>query len=131
MKTGLGDVIKSVTEVIGIEQCEGCKKRQSLLNRIFPFRNITPPNKEEIEFLEGVFSWYKGLPIPREGVDDIIKCGDLWMKLFNVKTEPCRNCGATFQNNYMKDLERLYINYKDAYKETGEGPKKRGRKPKK
>ena len=31
---GLGDVIKAVTEKLGIKQCGGCKKRQAYLNKI-------------------------------------------------------------------------------------------------
>jgi hypothetical protein len=32
--------------------------------------------------------------------------------LFNVTTAPCKSCGATYQNNYMKDLKRLWENTK-------------------
>ncbi len=111
--TGLGDVVKVVTEAVGIEQCEGCKKRQTLLNRLFPFSSVTPPNEEELSFLAGVFEWYKGLPISADKAEDIAKCEALWMKLFNVKTEPCRTCGAAYQNNFMKALQQLFENYRN------------------
>jgi hypothetical protein len=35
--TGLGDVVKNITETLGIEQCDGCKKRQQQLNNLVPF----------------------------------------------------------------------------------------------
>ncbi len=31
---GLGDAIKAVTDILGIKQCGGCKKRQETLNKI-------------------------------------------------------------------------------------------------
>lgn len=34
---GAGDLIKSVTERLGIKQCEGCQKRQQALNRLISF----------------------------------------------------------------------------------------------
>ncbi len=34
---GMGDVVKAVTDAIGIEQCDTCKDRQELLNNIIPF----------------------------------------------------------------------------------------------
>lgn len=34
---GVGDVIAKITSAIGIKPCGGCKKRQSALNRAFPF----------------------------------------------------------------------------------------------
>ena len=35
--TGLGDVIKRVTTVMGIPACDGCRRRAETLNRLFPF----------------------------------------------------------------------------------------------
>jgi hypothetical protein len=37
-------------------------------------------------------------------------CEAIWMRLFNVNTDSCKSCGATYQNNYMKDLKRLWEN---------------------
>lgn len=38
MKTsGLGDLIGKVTNKLGIEECEGCKKRKEKLNKLFPW----------------------------------------------------------------------------------------------
>lgn len=35
---GVGDAVKKVTEFLGIKQCGGCKKRQEMLNKMFPFK---------------------------------------------------------------------------------------------
>ena len=107
---GLGDAIKVVTDALGIEQCKACEKRQSKYNKLFPFKKAQQPTEEDMIFLNDVFSWYQGLPIPRSKVQDIIYCEAIWLRLFNVKTDSCKSCGATYQNNYMKDLKRLWEN---------------------
>ena len=129
MSTGLGDSVKKITEFFNIEQCEGCKERQAALNRLFPY--VVKPTNDEIVFLYDVFSWYKGLPIPAEKAEDIKKCEALFRKLYNIKEEACTTCGATYQNNYMKKLERVYLNYKDLIEKEMQTEKpKRGRKAK-
>ncbi len=35
-KRGAGDVVKALTDKLGIRQCGGCKKRQAVLNHVFP-----------------------------------------------------------------------------------------------
>lgn len=54
---GLGDTIKQITTWLGITQCEKCKERQVLLNKIFPYKNkeITMTN-EQIEIIEELLS---------------------------------------------------------------------------
>lgn len=112
--TGIGDIVeivaKPVAEVIGLEDnCQGCNKRKKALNKLWPF--YKKPTEEELEFLKGVFSWYKGLPILADKVNDIVRCEDIWIRLAKVTTEPCRNCGAAYQNNYMDKLREIYENY--------------------
>lgn len=112
--TGIGDIVevvaKPVAEAIGLEEnCNGCEKRRKKLNQLLSF--YKKPTDEELEFLKGVFEWYKGLPITSDKVDDIVKCEDIWIRLANVKTEPCRTCGAAYQNNYMDKLKEIYENY--------------------
>ena len=41
---GLGDTVAKVTKKLGIRSCGGCKKRQTLLNKIFPYKKGKPPN---------------------------------------------------------------------------------------
>lgn len=110
---GLGDAVKVVTDFLEIPQCDKCRERQSKLNKLFPFKKAQKPTDEDMIFLTEVFSWYEGLPIPRSKVQDIIYCESIWLRLFNVKTDSCKSCGATYQNNYMKDLKRLWENSKN------------------
>lgn len=119
--TGFGDVVElmvqPVVEVYDAvivreekkEDCTGCDKRRKKLNRLWSF--YKKPTDDDISFLRSIFEWYKGLPISPERVNDIIKCEDIWMRLANVKTEPCRTCGAAYQNNYMDKLREIYENY--------------------
>ena len=45
---GLGDTIAKITHAIGIKPCGGCKKRQAMLNRLFPYRQNSPiPNADD------------------------------------------------------------------------------------
>jgi len=107
---GLGDAIKSVTDALNIQQCDKCTERQSKSIRLFPFKKANQPTEDDIAFLNDVFTWYKGFPIPRKRIAEIQQCETIWMRLFNVKTDSCKSCGATYQNNYMKDLKRLWEN---------------------
>ena len=34
---GLGDTIAKITSAVGIQPCGGCKKRQEVLNTVFPY----------------------------------------------------------------------------------------------
>jgi hypothetical protein len=44
---GLGDAISVVTKAIGIEECEGCKKRKDYLNVNFAFNKPKPLTDEQ------------------------------------------------------------------------------------
>lgn len=44
--TGLGDLIKLLTDAVGIPQCPPCQQRQALLNTMFPNPIKTPPPQE-------------------------------------------------------------------------------------
>ena len=46
-KKGLGDIVKAVTKAIGIEDCEGCKKRKDWLNVNFAFGKPLPLTNEQ------------------------------------------------------------------------------------
>jgi hypothetical protein len=42
---GLGDSIAKITSSVGIKPCDGCKGRQTILNRLFPYK---PPSLESL-----------------------------------------------------------------------------------
>ena len=109
-RTGLGDVIAEITTAIGIEPCEGCNKRKEVLNRIFPFKSPYEMTESDKKFMAEFLNWYNGLPIPVDKVNDILEAEKMWMRLFKVTTEPCRNCGVAYQNGFINDLKTLYEN---------------------
>jgi hypothetical protein len=53
--SGLGDVVKSVTDLFGIPQCDECKHRQEEMNRLFPWLKAARPLElGEVEFMKRV-----------------------------------------------------------------------------
>lgn len=46
-KKGVGDLIKEITDAVGIKQCQGCKDRQNELNVLFPFNKPKPLTDEQ------------------------------------------------------------------------------------
>lgn len=108
MFNGIGDVVSMITEGLGIPKCEGCEKRQLKLNKMFPFKNHLQFTKDEFEFMTDFLSWYNGLPIPIEKVNNIVKAEQIWLRVFQVKTGACKSCGSHYQNAFIKDLTNLY-----------------------
>ena len=53
--SGLGDVIKKVTNFIGIPTCDACEERRKKLNSMFPFiKNAKTLSDDEIQFLKRI-----------------------------------------------------------------------------
>ena len=109
MSKGLGDVIATVTDSLGIKKCKGCEKRQTALNKLFPFKSHYELTQEDKEFMVEFLQWYNGLPIPIERVNDIQKAEHIWLRVFKVKTGACKSCGVQYQNAFIKDLTNLYL----------------------
>ena len=54
---GLGDTIAKITNFFGIEPCEGCKSRQALFNKLFPYLNPSRHlTEEEVIFIDNLNS---------------------------------------------------------------------------
>lgn len=49
---GAGDLVKVVTNAVGIEQCNGCKERQNWLNVNFAFNKPKPLTEEQKKRIE-------------------------------------------------------------------------------
>ena len=107
---GVGDFIKRVTTIFGIEQCEDCKHRQEVLNLAFPFAKPEAPTDSEINFLKEFFIWYKGLPIPIERAYEFQIAEKIWSRLYRVDlSNYCRSCGTDYQNKFIKQLHEVYL----------------------
>jgi len=82
---GLGDVVKNVTEVLGIEQCDGCIKRQEILNNILPFGtkdNIISDDDK------GVLNRIKGTDV--KSSTDRHYLFSLYNRVFQTKLKVCQ-----------------------------------------
>lgn len=101
---GVGDVIKKVTEVLGIEQCEPCKERQEKLNKMFPFtKKANPIPKSDFEFILGIKN-----TILKE---DRARFEQLVRDTFKVKFISC-NCPVKYKKA-LEDL-KIQVNYQKA-----------------
>jgi hypothetical protein len=45
---GAGDIVREVTEALGIEHCAGCDRRQERLNRFLQFDSYLEESEQEI-----------------------------------------------------------------------------------
>lgn len=99
---GLGDVVKAVTNAIGIETCDSCEERRKKLNSMFSFlksvrRDVTD---EEITFIENI-----GKSIT---TDERYKLADIYTAVYGSKVNHC-NCPALY--NGMIDKLKMQIEY--------------------
>lgn len=97
--TGLGDVIKSVTNAVGIETCAECEERRKKLNKMFPFtknaKEIT--NEEDKEFIRNLKDRGK---LSKEEVNKIM---ELMNTYFGMRVKFC-NCPGLFKG-YIEKLK--------------------------
>lgn len=53
---GLGDVIKKITNFIGIETCDSCEERRKKLNKLFPYTKTYTIETTDIDFIKRIKS---------------------------------------------------------------------------
>jgi hypothetical protein len=100
---GLGDVIASITESVGIEPCEGCNKRKEQLNRLFPF-GIEEFTEDERIFLGTFFERDKDELKTKEQKELL----EIYFRVFRVKPfQPCTNCSGVWKS-IIKKLKKAY-----------------------
>ena len=100
---GLGDVISVVTKAIGIEECEGCKKRKDYLNINFAFNKPKPLSKIQRQALEE-----EGTKIIIDGteVDVIPDYLSIYNDCFNQEVQPEQFTGGV-KKAILKKLKQL------------------------
>jgi hypothetical protein len=102
---GLGDTIKKITHFFGIEQCEPCKERQKVLNRIFPYKNKTiTMTQEQIDIIEH----YIKEPTSKIGCQVL---NDLRYNIDGVKSGSCF-CYGYQMDDFMNEFKNWYIDVK-------------------
>ena len=102
---GLGDSIKQFTTWLGITQCQKCKERQQVLNKLFPYKNkILVMTEEQIEIIEHY-------------IDDEptkITCkvlNDLRKSIDGVWIDSCF-CSKTQRKAFLNDYRNWYMDVK-------------------
>jgi hypothetical protein len=108
---GLGDVVKAVTDTLGIEQCDGCQERQFTLNRLFPFKRVikemTDTDKEAFsEFMQSKGNRVVEGKVTTIDADDVRFLYDLYLNYFGLDNSGCKNC-SNIHKTVINDLLKL------------------------
>jgi|GWRWMinimDraft_12_1066020.scaffolds.fasta_scaffold07209_2 predicted NodU family carbamoyl transferase len=102
--TGLGDVIATVTEAVGIQPCDGCNERKLKLNKLFPI-GTKELSDEQYKYLTDFFAAdYKEINTEQQ-----IKLMDIYCYAYNYQAfEPCVNCSGVWKS-ILNKLNKLII----------------------
>jgi hypothetical protein len=83
---GLGDLVKSVTNVLGITQCDECIEREKRFNKAFPFIKVSRDlTFDELKLMERINS----CPVIQN--DDVNYLFRMYNEVFTSKLKRC-NC---------------------------------------
>lgn len=100
--TGVGDVIATITESVGIEPCDGCNKRKEKLNKLFPIGALDL-EEEEREYLGTLFA-SNPPELTKENQRVMLNA---YFRCYRVKPfEPCTNCSGVWKS-IIKKLKKL------------------------
>ena len=98
-KAGLGDLVSSITQTLGIPECEPCARRKEALNKMFPWlkasRELT---EEEVIFIGKIMS---NKTLQNDDVNDLFR---LYNDIFSSKLSRC-NCPGLLS----KMIQRLGV----------------------
>ena len=109
---GLGDMVASVTKAVGIEPCEGCKKRKDSLNLLghqaeYFFKKYKPNPFTENDIIQ----WEaftnrdnQNLIIPADQ-KLIVR---LLRDILNMSVKPCSTCSASVWKKYINMIDTVY-----------------------
>jgi hypothetical protein len=95
--TGVGDLIKKATQLVGIEPCEKCEERRKSFNRALNFQNMDLSfiNDKAKELMVEINAHYI---IKSKNVDKLFK---LYNGVFKTKHQRC-NCPALLKTMVSK-----------------------------
>ena len=100
--TGIGDVVATITETVGIKPCAGCEKRQERLNRLFPIGALEL-EADEREYLTTLFA---SNPNQLTQQDQKVML-NAYFRCYRVKPfDPCTNCSGVWKS-IIKKLKKL------------------------
>ena len=99
---GLGDVVATVTSAVGIEPCEGCKKRQEKLNKLIPFGTKDLIEEQKI-YLQEFFANEPTELTPTQQKELI----GIYFDAYQLKPfTPCTGCSGVWKS-IIKKLKKL------------------------
>lgn len=89
--SGLGDVIKTVTSVLGIKSCDDCEQRRLKLNKLFPFlrnvkRNLTDEEVKAVLEMDA-----------KKNIPDSIAFLKMFNEVYGLKQKPCQ-CPSIYRD---------------------------------
>lgn len=100
---GLGDVVKKVTNFLGIETCDECEERRKKLNKLFPFiKSAKELSEDEIAFLKRI------KPQNFIGGEDIRYLYSVYNRVFSKKVEACFSCSGMIVQ-FKEELWNAYL----------------------
>ena len=108
---GLGDMVASVTEALGIKQCEPCKKRQDKLNEIgnnidYFFKKHQPNAFTAIDIIE--WDYFRNNNSDDITSDEKKLIVRLVRDILNMSIKPCASCGSENWKKYIKWINTAY-----------------------
>jgi hypothetical protein len=100
--TGLGDVVATITSSVGIEPCEGCKKRQERLNKLFSI-GVEDLIESEKTFLQEFFAKEQN-ELSKETQNELL---DIYFRVYRIKSVAiCSGCPGVWKS-IIKKLKKL------------------------
>ncbi len=111
---GLGDTIGKVTEALGLDvvaetvaaavgadDC-GCKARKSILNKLFPYKNMSKLTNDNYDYLKGFFST-NASSVSTDVQKELVR---VYNETFNAKRK-VSNCSPCVVS-LIKELRKVY-----------------------
>lgn len=103
--TGIKAVVETVTKAVGIEDC-GCDERKSMLNKIFPYRNVKCLTDNEFKWLDAFYKTRRSKLTHQEQVKMVAIHNRVLAS--RRKVSSCGSCVIEMVNI----MKRLYLEYK-------------------
>ena len=114
---GAGDIVHAAAEASGLkklvewiagEDC-GCDDRRQRLNHLLPFRKhlINCPTEAQMNYLQELFQ----APIHQLNIIQQRELGTIYKRIYGITiNSQCDSCWR----DYLKDLRKVYDEYKDS-----------------
>jgi hypothetical protein len=109
---GLGDVVKAVTDFVGVVPCEACEKRQARWNKLYPLTK-KPRELTAIE-LENWRAFRLSRKNELSNEQRLFVCriyADVFRQLY---FEPCINCSPAPYVYMIESMDLIFADYENS-----------------